>query len=95
MAMLSRYVKPKAADWVHVVEVLARITVKYLQSAYAGLTMSLQAKWQHLSRAVTGVESHLQPIEAAILGKFIPALMGLTEAEIDNDMRALFTNNVK
>jgi hypothetical protein len=96
MAMLTRFVEPKVADWVHAVEVLARIAVKYPQSVYAGLTMSLQAEWQHLSRAVPGVEGHLQPIEDAIQGKFIPALMGLTGAEtFDNDMRALFANSVK
>ena len=59
MAMLSCCVEPKVAKWVHTVEVLARIAVKYPQSAYAGLTMLLQAKWQHLSRAVPGVEGHL------------------------------------
>ena len=30
--------------------------------------MSLQAKWQHLSRVVPGVKGHLQPIEDVILG---------------------------
>ena len=59
MVMLSRYVEPNVANWVHAVEVLARIAVKYPQSAYAGLTILLQAKWQHLSRAVPGVEGHL------------------------------------
>ena len=43
-AMLLRYVDPKVANWVRMVEVLARITVKYPQSAHAGLTMSLQAE---------------------------------------------------
>ena len=43
-----------------------------------------------------GAEGHLQPIEDAIRGKFIPALMGLTGAEtVDNTMRALFANSVK
>ena len=58
--------------------------VKYPQSAYAGLTMLLQAEWQHLSRAVPGVKGRLQPIEDAIWGKFITVLMGLTEAEVDD-----------
>ena len=58
--------------------------------------MSLQAEWQHLSHAVPGVEGQLQPIEDAIRGKFIPALIGLTGAEaVDNDMRALFANSLK
>ena len=96
MAMLSRFFEPKTANWIHAVKVLARIAVKYPQSVYAGLTMLLQAEWQHLSRAVPDVEGHLQPIKDAIRGKFIPALMGLTEAEVvDNDMRALFANSVK
>ena len=41
MVMLSRFIEPKVADWIHRVEVLARIAVKYPQSAYTGLTMSL------------------------------------------------------
>ena len=44
MTMLVRYVESKVANWVHMVEVLARIGVIYPQSAYAGLTMSLQAE---------------------------------------------------
>ena len=95
MVMLSSYVEPKVANWVHAVKVLAHIAVKYPQSACAGLTILLQAEWQHLSHTVPGVEGHLQPIEDAILGKFILALMGLVEAKVDNDMRALFANSVK
>ena len=82
-------------DWVHAVEVLVRIAVKYPQSAYAGLTLFLQASWQHLSRAVPGVEGHLQSTKDAIQGKFIPSLMGLREAEVNDNMRALFANIVK
>ena len=41
MAILSRFVEPKVANWVHAMEVLAHIAVKYPQSAYAGLTMLL------------------------------------------------------
>ena len=52
MMMLLRYVKPKVADCVHTMEVLARIAVKYPQSAYAGITMLMQIKLQHMSRAV-------------------------------------------
>ena len=78
------------------VEVLARIVVKYPESVYAGLTMSLQDKCQYPSRAVPGVKGHLQPIEEAIRGKFIPALMGLTGAgAVDDDIRALFASSVK
>ena len=41
VAMCLQLIEPKVANWVHTVEVLARIVVKYPQSAYATLTMLL------------------------------------------------------
>ena len=93
--MLLCYAETKVSNWVHAVEVLTRIVVQNPQSAYTRLTMLLQAEWQYLRRAVTGVKAHLQPTKDAIWSKFIPVLMGMTEAEVNNDMRALFTNSVK
>ena len=95
MAMLLRYIEPKVSGWVHVKEVLAHSMVQYPQSAYTRLTMLLQAEWQHLSCTVPGVKGRIQPIKNMIWGKFIPALMGLTEAEVYGNMPALFANSVK
>ena len=65
-AMLSRFVELEVDNWVHAVEAMVRITVKYPESAYPGLTMSLQAECHHLSCAVPGIKGHLQPTEDAI-----------------------------
>ena len=79
----------------HTVKVLAYITMQYPQSVYIVLRMMLQAGWQHLSRTVLRVEDHLQPNKDALWGKFIPALIGLAEMEVNGNMRALFANSVK
>ena len=69
---------PMVEQWVHGVEVLARIAGKYPQAAYHGFATSLQAEWQYMSRAVPGLEAYLQPIEDAIGRDLIPALLGCT-----------------
>ena len=42
------------------------IAVKYPQAAYHDFSTLLQAEWQYMSRAVPGLEDHLQPIKDAI-----------------------------
>jgi hypothetical protein len=95
-AMETHLVGPIVEEWVHGVKVLSRIAVQYPQAAYHGFATSLQAEWQYMSRAVPGLETHLQPIEDAIQGKFIPALMGCTVEEAARiDFRTLLTHGVK
>ncbi len=45
-AMLGRWLDPKVKKWVAGVEILACIASRFPQTAYAGLTSSLQGKWQ-------------------------------------------------
>ena len=37
---------PKVADWAEKIETLGRFVVRYPQTAYDGLAMSLQVEWQ-------------------------------------------------
>jgi hypothetical protein len=74
-AMLERWLDPKVKKWVAEVEILARIALRFPQTAYAGLASSLQAEWQYICRIVPGEEHYLGPIETAICEKFIPALL--------------------
>ncbi|KAL7549341.1 hypothetical protein ACHAWF_012611, partial [Thalassiosira exigua] len=48
--MRDRWVEPKVEEWVKGIEALAKVAVRYPQSAYKGFTDSLQAEWQYLSR---------------------------------------------
>ena len=60
---------------------MARIAIHYPQTAYAGLSKSLQAEWQHMHRVIEDVGEHFAPIEEALANVFIPALLGGKEGE--------------
>ncbi len=78
-AMLERWLDPKVKKWVAGVEILARIALRFPQTAYVGLALSLQAKWQYICRVVPGAEHYLAPIKTTICEKFIPALLQVSD----------------
>ncbi len=76
------------------VEALANVVVKFLQMAYASFTFCLQNEWQYLQRVVADVGPFFEPLECAIQGKFIPALIGLQSWEITGKYRLLLTHSI-
>ena len=59
---LEEWVWTKVEVCAHGVRILAKIAKRYPQSAYAGLGMLLQLKWQYLQMPVHGVGSLMGPI---------------------------------
>ena len=47
-AMLVRWLEPKVEEWVAGMGTLAKIAIRYPQSAYFGFMHSLQAEWQYV-----------------------------------------------
>ena len=94
-AMQDRWVEPKVAEWVDGILALSKVAGKYPQSAFAGFTQSLQSEWQYMCRCVPGVEKHFGPIEEAIAGVLIPALLAVDKDKICGDFRRLLTHGVK
>ena len=47
----------------------------YTQTAYAGLTKSLQSKWKYMQQVVLGLEDKFQPIKTALTDHFLPVLL--------------------
>ena len=92
-AELEAWVKPQVEAWAHGVKVLAKITRRQPQSAYAGLGMSLQLEWQYLQRTISGVGTLMGPIEEALREKLFPSLFG--GEEIDTDFRKILGHGVK
>jgi hypothetical protein len=75
-AMLERWLDPMVKKWVTGIETLARIAVRFPQTAYAGLVSSLQAEWhQYICHVVHSAGQYLEPVELALCEKFIPALL--------------------
>ena len=92
-AELEAWVKPQVEAWAHGERVLAKIARRHLQSAYAGLVMSLQLEWQYLQRAVPGFGTLMGPIEEALREKLFPSLF--RGEEIDADFRKILGHGVK
>jgi hypothetical protein len=80
--------------WVAGIETLARIAVRFPQTAYAGLVSSLQAKWHYICRVVPGASQYLEPVESALCEKFIPALLQVSEP-VDDVLCQLLSHGVK
>ena len=51
--------------------------VSYPQTAYAGLSMSLQVEWQYLMLTDLGVREYMIPVEEALANKFLLKLLGI------------------
>ena len=79
--------------WAHGVCILAKISNRYPQLAYAGLGISLQIEWQDMQRTVPGVGSLMGPIEDTLREEFFHALF-LGE-EISNDLREIVGHRMK
>jgi hypothetical protein len=93
-AMLERWLDPKVKKWVAGVEILARIALRFPQTAYVGLALSLQAEWQYICCIVLGAEHYVGPIETAICEKFIPALLQVSDP-VDDTFCQLLSQGVK
>lgn len=89
----AEYVKEKIEAWADGVVILSSIAKRFPQTAYAGLTISLQAEWQHLARTFPGISTLFDPIERAIRKSFIPALLGVET--VDADLRTLIAGGLK
>jgi hypothetical protein len=91
------WIRPQVAKWAAAVEKLAEIALRYPQTAYAGLAMSLQGEWQYLLRTVPGAGALMGPIEKAIREVFLPALFGEPDAGgcITDDEREMYGLSVR
>jgi hypothetical protein len=87
------WVAEKVRGWVDGVNILASVARRFPQTAYAGLTMSLQNEWQYVMRTVPGIAALFDPLEKAIRGRFLPALLEVPS--ISAEMRQLMANGVK
>ena len=70
----DEWLAPQIQDWIFGIEKLALVARRFPQTAYAGLTKSLQNEWTYLQRVVPGADAAMAPLEDAITRTFLPAL---------------------
>jgi hypothetical protein len=82
----EEWLLPQIQKWKEGVETLARVARRFPQTAYAGLSKSLQSEWQYLHRVLPDCAASFEPIEEALRKDFLPAIF--QEREI-GDLRPL------
>jgi hypothetical protein len=87
---LEKWIQPKIKAWVNAIRKLARVAVKYPQTAYAGFSKSLQMEWQYLQRVVPESTQYFAPLEKAIREDFLPALLG-EKGPVSEELRLITT----
>ncbi|KAL3795565.1 hypothetical protein ACHAWO_009861 [Cyclotella atomus] len=87
------WLEEKVKVWAEGVKTLARIALRYPQTAYAGLVLCLQNEWQYVQRTCPSIGFTFAPIEVALREEFIPALLGVES--ISGEDRELYAHGVK
>ena len=70
------YVREKVAKWVLEVDSLMTIALTQPHATYVAFTHGLAAKWNYLSRTISGIAHLFQPLEDIIRQRFLPTLTG-------------------
>ncbi|KAI2498784.1 hypothetical protein MHU86_15687 [Fragilaria crotonensis] len=78
----AAWVDPQVQQWIEGVHCLAAAARRYPQTAYAGLSQSLQSEWQYLQRVTPDIAPAFAPLEAAIATVFLPALLDASVEEV-------------
>jgi hypothetical protein len=87
-AAQQAWLTPQIQQWVHGVEMLAKVAQRFPQTAYAGLSKSLQMEWQYLQRVTLNTAEAFGPIEDALAGTFLPSLLA-EDGQGVNSLRSL------
>ena len=88
------WVKGMVKVWVDGVKNLASVVAKrFPQTAYAGLTFSMQNEWQYVQRTVPGIAALFDPLEKEIRSNFLPVLLGVDS--ISAEMQELLGHGTK
>ena len=74
---MEAWLLSKVAEWVETIEILGRFAIRYPQTAYAGLAMSLHSEWKYLVWIIPGVGEYMGPNEEVLANKILPKLLGL------------------
>jgi hypothetical protein len=77
----AAWIDPQINKWADGIKSLAKVAHRYPQTAYAGLSHSLQAEWQYLQRVTPNIDQAFVPIETTITQVFLPALLDCTVDE--------------
>ena len=87
------YCSEKVETWAKELERLAEIAETEPQAAYAVYTKGFKSKFTYFLRTIEKMEEYLEPIEAVLVEKLIPAFFGGDSPDIPREIIALNPND--
>ena len=81
--------------WALAVGTLAKLTTRWLQTAYVGLNFVLQNQWQYVQQVVMDSGTYFEPVEQALRQEFIPALLGMPKEDISGRFCELLSQSAR
>ena len=94
-ATKTAWLEESCEKWAAAVSTLAKVAVKWPQTAYAGLNFVLQNQWQYAQRVVMDTGAFFDPVERALREEFIPALLGMPKEDITGRFREILNQSIK
>ena len=89
----DHYCSEKVETWAKELERLAEIAETEPQAAYAVYTKGFKSKFTYFLRTIEKMEEYLEPIEAVLVEKLIPAFFGGDSPDIPREIIALNPND--
>ena len=89
------YIEAKVSRWCAGVSTLAKLAVKYPQSAFAGYSFCLENEWLYVMRCTPDIAPYFGPLEQVIREEFIPALLDVGSDYITHEFREELALSVK
>ena len=80
-AAMDSFVSDKVAKWTDFVGKLSSMCISQPQSAYIGLTKSLQSEWIFLQRIMPNCATLFDDVEQALVNSFLPSVWLLNYTE--------------
>ena len=72
----NSFIQDKVLNWTTAINDLSQVATVYPQTAYTGLSKSLQHEWAYIQRVIPNIANELLPIQASITNTFLPSLFG-------------------
>ena len=83
------YLDAKVASWVAQVERLSDVAATQPHAAYAAFVFGLRHRWTFVQRTMPTAQEHMEPLQAAIRQRLVPALIHHQPSDLEMELLTL------
>ena len=88
-SFVEAYLDAKVASWVAQVERLSDVAATQPHAAYAAFVFGLRHRWTFVQRTMPTAQEHMEPLQAAIRQRLVPALIHHQPSDLEMELLTL------